>query len=95
MIRCNWYNKPVVLSDTSNRNGGETDYLRAKHVAVTVEDLLHLIEQRNVAHVFGRLTSLADPDFAVNIHHEMFGFELLLVHKSQPRQTSEAEKKSL
>ena len=60
-------------------------------ILVTVEDLLRLIEQRNVAHVLGFLPRLANPDLAVDVRHEMLRLELLHVRKGQARQTAEAE----
>ena len=45
-------------------------------IPVAVEDLLRLIEQRNVAHVLGLLPRLADPDLAVDVRHEMLRLEL-------------------
>ena len=59
--------------------------------SVAVDNLLRLIEQWNVAHVLGLLTCLANPDLAVDVRHQMLGFELLHVHKGQPRQTTETE----
>ena len=58
---------------------------------VAVENLLRLVEQRNVAHVLGLLPRLADPDLAVDVRHEMLRLELLHVRKGQPRQTAETE----
>ena len=50
-------------------------------VPVAVDNLLRIIQQRNVAHVFGLLPRLADPDFAVDVRHQMLRFELLHIHK--------------
>ena len=58
---------------------------------ITVDNFLCLVEQRDIAHVFGLLPRLADPDLAVNVRHQMLRFELLHVHKGQPRQTAETE----
>ncbi len=58
---------------------------------VTVDNLLRLVKQRNVAHVFGLLPRLANPDLAVDVRHEMLRLELLHVRKGQPRQTTETE----
>lgn len=60
-------------------------------VPVAVDNLLRLVEQRDVAHVLGLLPRLADPDLAVDVRHQMLGFELLHVHKGEPRQTAETE----
>mgnify|MGYP006954066204 CR=1 FL=1 len=60
-------------------------------VPVTVDNLLRLVEQRNVAHVLGLLPRLANPNLAVDVRHQMLGLELLHVHKGQPRQTTETE----
>lgn len=58
---------------------------------VTVEDLLCLGQKRNITHVLGLLTSLADPDLAVNVRHQMLRLELLHVRKSQTRQATETK----
>ena len=60
-------------------------------IPVTVDNFLRLVKQRDVAHVLGLLPRLADPDLAVDVHHEMLRLELLHVRKGQPRQTAETE----
>ena len=60
-------------------------------VPVAVDNLLCLVKQRDVAHVFGLLPCLANPDFTVDVRHQMLGPELLHVRKGQPRQTTETE----
>ena len=60
-------------------------------VPVAVDNLLRLIEQRNVAHVLGFLPRLSDPYLAVDVRHKMLRLELLHVRKGQSRQTTETE----
>ena len=60
-------------------------------ILVAVDNLLRLVEQRNVTHVFGLLPRLTDPDLAVDVRHQMLRFELLHIRKGQARQATETK----
>ena len=59
--------------------------------AVALQNPLGDLQQRDVAHVAGLLTRLADPAVALHVGDDVLGCELLDVREGQPREAAEDE----
>ena len=68
-----------------------TVYLTVRIILVTRQNLPCCVQQRNVAHISGFLTCLANPLRAVDVRNDVFRFQLLDIRKGQSGQAAESE----
>ena len=60
-------------------------------ILVTVDNLLCLVQQRYVAHIFGLLTSFANPNHSVNICYQVLRFKLFNIRECKSSQATKTK----